>query len=101
MEDSYLDKNENPFSAKGIFDTVNNFALRTLNYNLPRKVVFNDKKKATTILYGDEATVVKACKGDKYDREKGFLMAFFQKQTGLSKTQAKKYLKEITKEKGD
>ena len=70
-------------------------------HRLPRKVIFNDKKKATTLLYGDEATVVKTCKGDKYDREKGFLMAFFQKQTGLSKTQAKKYLKEITKEKGD
>jgi hypothetical protein len=67
--------------------------------NLPRKVIFNDKKKATTLLYGDEATVVKACKGDKFDKEKGFLMAFFQKQTGLSKTQAKKYLKKITEEK--
>jgi hypothetical protein len=67
--------------------------------NLPRKVIFNKNKKATTLLYGDEATVVKACKGDKYDKEKGFLMAFFQKQTGLSKTQAKKYLKKITEEK--
>jgi hypothetical protein len=68
-------------------------------HNLPRKVFFNDKKKATTLLYGDEATVVKTCKGDKYDREKGFLMAFFQKQSGLSKTKAKKYLKKITEEK--
>jgi len=68
-------------------------------HKLPRKVIFNKNKKATTLLYGDEATVVKACKGDKFDKEKGFLMAFFQKQTGLSKTQAKKYLKKITEEK--
>jgi len=75
---------------------LDNFSLK--NNKLPRKVIFNDKKKATTLLYGDEATVVKACKGDKYDKEKGFLMAFFQKQSGLSKTQAKKYLKKITEQ---
>ena len=87
------------FSAKDIYDSVNYMATSILKSDkLPRKVIFNDKKKATTLLYGDEATVVKACKGDKYDKEKGFLMAFFQKQTRLSKTQAKKYLKKITEQ---
>lgn len=66
---------------------------------LPRKVLFNDRKQATTILYGDKATVVKATKGDKYDRKYGFLMAYFQATCGLSKNKANKYLEEIVKDK--
>ena len=66
---------------------------------LPKKVQFNDKKKATTIIDDNKVTVVKTMKGDKYNKEFGFLMAYFQHYSGLSKTQAKKYLKGLLDEK--
>jgi hypothetical protein len=66
---------------------------------LPDRVFFNDKKGATTILYGDEATVVKTTKGDKFDKKFGFLLAYFQKHSGLTKTQANKYLSKLVEEK--
>jgi hypothetical protein len=67
--------------------------------NLPDTVYFNDKKKATTLMYNQKATVVKCGKGDKYSRRIGFLEAYFQSTCGLSKTQAKKYLENIVKDK--
>ena len=64
--------------------------------NLPKKVLFNEKKKAVTLLDEfDNVTVVRATKGDKYDKKFGFLLAYFQQNCGLTKTQANKYLKEI------
>jgi hypothetical protein len=65
---------------------------------LPRKVFFNKKKKATTLIFGDKPTVVKCGKGDKYSKRVGFLEAYFQATCGLSKTQAKKYLDKIIEE---
>lgn len=66
---------------------------------LPRKVVINKKKKATTLLWeDDEATVVKKSKDDKEDYEKAFLWGYFLKQSGLSKTQANKYIQKIMEE---
>ena len=83
-------------NIRGIYDTKD---LPIAELNLPDRVFYNEKKGATTLLYGDNATVVKTTKGDKYDREKGFLLAFFQKHSGLTKTQANKYLKDIIKDK--
>lgn len=70
-----------------------------LKTNLPTNVFFNDKKKATTLMFDDTATVVKCGKDDKYSRRIGFLEAYFQATCGLSKTQAKKYLDKIVEEK--
>ena len=71
-------------------------------YNIPDEVVFNEKKGATTLLYHSQermdetnVTVVKTCKGDKFDKRYGFLLAYFQHNSGLSKTQSNKYLKEL------
>ena len=66
---------------------------------LPDNVFFNDKKKATTLMFDDTATVVKCGKDDKYSRRIGFLEAYFQETCGLSKTQAKKYLDKIVEDK--
>jgi hypothetical protein len=66
---------------------------------LPDNVFFNDKKKATTLMFGKEATVVKCGKDDEYSRRIGFLEAYFQATCGLSKTKAKKYLENIVKDK--
>jgi len=67
--------------------------------NLPTRVLFNDKKKATTLLFKDKPTVVKAREDDTYDRRIGFLEAYFQATSGLSKTKALKYLNDIVKDK--
>lgn len=69
--------------------------------NLPTKVQFNEKKGATTVLYDDKVTVVKTTKGDKYDKTYGFLLAYFQHNSGLSKTQANKYIKKLVSEKNE
>lgn len=66
---------------------------------LPTNVFFNDKKKATTLMFDKDATVVKCGKDDKYSRRIGFLEAYFQATCGLSKTQAKKYLDKIVEDK--
>ncbi len=67
----------------------------------PSKVFFNDKKKATTLMFGNEATVVKCGEGDKYDKRIGFLEAYFQATCGMSKNKANKYLKKIVEESED
>lgn len=66
---------------------------------IPTNVFFNDKKKATTLMFDENATVVKCGKDDEYSRRIGFLEAYFQATCGLSKTQAKKYLDKIVKDK--
>lgn len=72
---------------------------RSILYKLPKKVIFNDKKGATTLLDGnDKVTVVRTTKGDKFDKTFGFLMAYFQHYSGLSKTQANKYINKLLKE---
>jgi len=62
------------------------------------KVYFNDKKKATTIISDDRVVVVKCKKGEKYNRRLGFLEAYFELKSGMSKTQKNKYLNKILKE---
>ena len=70
----------------------------TFKNRIPDNVFFNDKKKATTLMFGKEATVVKCGKDDEYSRRIGFLEAYFQATCGLSKTKAKKYLENIVKD---
>ena len=65
---------------------------------LPTQVFFNKKKKATTIMREQNATVVKCGKDEKYNKRIGFLEAYFQAYSGLSKTQANKYIKSILEE---
>ena len=67
--------------------------------NLPTRVLFNDKKKATTLIFNDKVVVVKAREDDNYDRRIGLLEAYFQATSGLSKTKALKYLNDIVKDK--
>ena len=62
------------------------------------QVHFNDKKKATTIIKGDKVVVVRTKKGEKYNRRIGFLEAYFELMSGMSKTRKSKYLDNIIKE---
>ena len=69
----------------GGFSTLSSGSFLT-NYGyeqLPNSVFFNDKKKATTLMFDDTATVVKCGKDDKYSRRIGFLEAYFQATCGL------------------
>ena len=59
------------------------------------RVYYNDKKKATTLIQGDKVVVVKTKKDEKYNRRIGFLEAYFELKSGMSKTQKNKYLDKI------
>ena len=74
------------------------YNLKKEEKKLPDKVLINKKKKATTLLFDDEAIVVKKSKDDKEDYEKAFLWGYFIKKSGLSKTQASKYIDKIMEE---
>ncbi len=61
---------------------------------LPRKWVVNGP--ATILFWGDGTkTIVKCNEDDKFDVQKGYLMAYFEKWTGLSKHQIAKIMNEI------
>lgn len=66
---------------------------------LPSKYIIN---KGATILFWDdnedEKTIVKLSENDKYDKRLGFLTAYFQYNSGLTKTQANKYLDNLIEE---
>lgn len=80
----------------GIVDLYNLNKEQT-NGILPKKYIINDN---ATILFWDDGTktVVKREKGDEYNKILGFLWAYFQKNSGLSKTKANKYIKGLLDE---
>lgn len=71
---------------KGIFQYYGKVKI-----SLPKRYIIN---KGATILFWDEneKTIVKRSKDDKFNKRLGFLTAYFQYHSGLSKTQANKYL---------
>lgn len=65
--------------------------------NLPKRYIIN--KNATILFWTNEdKTIVKLSKNDKYDKRLGFLTAYFQKMSGMSKNKANKYLDELIEE---
>ena len=60
--------------------------------NLPKKYIIN---KGATVLFWEDGTktVVKRAKDDEYNKIMGFLWAYFQKTSGLSRTKANEYLR--------
>lgn len=66
---------------------------------LPKRYIIN--KGATILFWSDnksDKTIVKRSKGDKYDKRLGFLTAYFQYHSGLSKNKANKYLDSLEEE---
>ena len=64
---------------------------------LPTRYIVNDG--AVILFWSDgDKTIVKRAEDDNFDPVKGFLWAYFQKHSGLSKTKANKYLRNIDKE---
>lgn len=71
--------------------------LKHINNKLPKKYIIND---GATILFWEDGTktIVKRAEDDSFDPVKGFLWAYFQKHSGLSKTKANEYLRNIDKD---
>lgn len=64
--------------------------------NVPKQYIFNGN--ATILIFDDNSkVVVKTMEGDEFDPVMGFLTAFFQKYSGLSKNKANDYLVEVRK----
>ena len=66
----------------------------------PKEYYINEKKKTIVLKWNDNTiTKVKVSKDDKFDARYGFLIAYFQRHCGMSKTKANKYLDNLEKEK--
>ena len=69
------------------------FGFRFKKLNLPKKYIINEN---ACILFwdedGEEKTIVKRTPKDEFNKRLAFLTAYFQKHSGLTKTQANKYL---------
>jgi len=71
--------------------TVNKKAQRE---KIMDKTIFN--APATIVFWGDSnKTVVKTMEGDTYNPEFGFLQAYFEKHSGLTRTQVNKFMREL------
>lgn len=67
------------------------------DYKIPKRYIIN--KDATILFWEDgEKTIVKLSDGDKYDKRLGFLIAYFQKHSGLSRSKANKFLDNLEEE---
>lgn len=73
------------------------FTIKIDETNLPKRYIIN--KDATILFWNDGTkTVVKRSKNDTYDKRLGFLIAYFQKNCGMSKNKANKYLDNLEEE---
>lgn len=82
--------NEIEFSCDKIYIT-------DISEQLPERYIIN---KGATVLFWEDGTktVVKRAKGDEYNKILGFLWAYFQKRSGLSKTKANEYIRNLVEE---
>ena len=61
---------------------------------MPKKYIINHG--ATVLIWDNgEKTVVKRCEEDEFNKRLGFLTAFFQHYSGMSKNKANKFLAEL------
>jgi hypothetical protein len=61
---------------------------------MPKKYIINHG--ATVLIWDNgEKTVVKRCADDEFNKRLGFLTAFFQHYSGMSKNKANKFLAEL------
>ncbi len=64
---------------------------------VPKKYIIN--KEATILFWEDNTkTIVKRSSNDEYNKKLAFLIAYFQKHCGLSKTKANEYLDSLVDE---
>lgn len=99
-EDELMVRNpyiENWYVKEDIKQTKNLFDVAHSKLEKPKKYIIN---KGATILFWEDGTktIVKRGENDEYDKVKGFLWAYFQKHSGLSRTKANKYLNSLVDE---
>lgn len=83
-------------SSNGIYFSNTPFKSEN-DYKLPKRYIFNGK--ATILIWDDNSkTIIKKSSDDKDNRLIAFLTAYFQKNSGLSRNKANKYLDEIIAE---
>lgn len=88
------DLNNDYVIVKGIIN-LNELEKEQRIGTLPEKYIINDR--ATILFWNDGTkTIVKRAKEDEYNKKIGFLWAYFQKNSGLSKTKANEYLDNLT-----
>lgn len=90
---SYISANAPLIYHNGLY-VGNNIAIISQPAGLPDKVIFQDYKETVVLKKGDKVHVV-SNHDDEYDRVYGFLLAYFQMNSGLSKTKANKYLEDL------
>ena len=69
---------------------------KDMEVKLPKKVIINED--ATILFWSDDRTdktMVKLTKDDKFDKRLGFLYAYFQKTSGLTRSKANKYIEAL------
>ena len=72
-------------------------AERADSLRMPKKYIIN--RGATIIFWNDGSkTIVRRTKNDEYNKRLGFLTAYFQKHSGLSKNKANKFLANLEEE---
>lgn len=88
------------------FDTFT-LVPKTFNFNIalnsPIKIIFQyskETKKGATILYWNDKdkTIIKLAQGDKFNKRIGFLWAYTQKHSGMSKTKFNKFIDYVRKD---
>jgi hypothetical protein len=95
-----VNTNEFVFSANGYIDLGSTFTFKTVKERTPLQKLGIDKltfNRPATIIHhvnGDK-TVVKTTDNDSYNPIYGFLLAYFQKTSGMTKTQANKFIDEV------
>ena len=95
IEDYYRDLERlNSVYTYGIWSTYDN---KPNNLKDLKRYIINEN--ATILFWGDGTkTVVKRNPEDTYDKRIGFLIAYFQYTSGLSKNKANKYLDNLVEE---
>lgn len=70
------------------------FSKNKVTVPMPKKYIINHG--ATVLMWDDgEKTIVKRCEDDEFNKRLGFLTAFFQHYSGMSKNKANKFLAEL------
>ncbi len=64
---------------------------------MPTKVNFHPDQGVTVLYFGKDKVVVRTSEGDTFDPKVGFLTAYFQYQSGLSKKKANDFIHNLSK----
>lgn len=82
---------QDPLTRKVYIYGCEGLKIDGISEKLPERYIIN--KDATILFWEDGSkTIVKRCEDDEYNKRLGFLTAYFQKHSGLSKNKANKYL---------